>query len=986
MSPDTIPPSRVPFDLGIPPGVADPGRAAVDAAYRIPEAAAVLPLLDEARFAPDELQRVQALAQDLARKVRNARARSGGVDALMLEFSLDTEEGVALMCLAEALLRIPDAATRDRLIRDKLAGGEWRSHVGASPSLFVNAAAWGLLVTGHLMEEHADSRLEQALTSLLRRGGEPMIRGGVDFAMRLLGRQFVTGRTIEEALANAREREARGYTFAFDMLGEGAVTTDDAQRYGEAYERALHAIGAANAGRGVYAGSGISVKLSALHPRFTPTQRERVARELGPRVLLLARLAKEYDIGFNLDAEEADRLGLTLDVLAWLSGHPELRGWSGLGIAVQAYQKRARPLVDWLASLARRDGRRLNVRLVKGAYWDAEIKRAQAEGLVDYPVFTRKVHSDVAYLACARALLQARDAIYAQFGTHNAFTIAAVHAMAGDADCEFQLLHGMGEALYDHVLGPANLGRRCRVYAPVGSHATLLPYLVRRLLENGSNSSFVHRIVDPRVSIAELVADPVAQAQATGGSPHPRIALPRALFGDRINSLGLDFSDPAVLASLAVDLAATPAELDVAPVVAASHAAARRALDQRLLGGREPIEIRNPADRSDRVGTVAQSSLEDVQRAIALAVERGSSWAEVAVEARAACLDAAADRLHAATPQLLALLAREAGRTLPNAMNEVREAIDFCRYYAREARTELARGDASPRGPIVCISPWNFPLSIFVGQVAAALVTGNPVLAKPAEQTPLVASVAVALFHDAGVPPVALQYVPGRGETVGAALVADPRIAGVMFTGSTAVARAIHAQLVQRDDDPVLVAETGGQNAMIVDSSALAEQVVADAIASAFDSAGQRCSALRVLCLQEDIAPRVLTMVEGAMRELAVGDPRRLATDVGPVIDARGARPAAAPPGRDAQRRLSRGAGRSGGFRRGVDAESTRESTTPGQSLPPRSQRKRRRRAGASCSRRSSTSAASRTSIACARRSSARSCTSCAGGATSCPS
>jgi RHH-type proline utilization regulon transcriptional repressor/proline dehydrogenase/delta 1-pyrroline-5-carboxylate dehydrogenase len=792
----------------------------------------------------------------------------------MLEFSLDSREGVALMCLAEALLRVPDLATRDRLIRDKVGRGDWRAHVGRSPSLFVNAAAWGLLVTGQLVDTRSDSALEAAVGSLLRKGGEPLIRKGVDLAMRLLGKQFVTGRTIEEAIANAREREARGYRFSYDMLGEAALTAEDAERYLAAYAAAIDAIGGASAGAGVYAGPGISIKLSALHPRYSRQQRERVLGELLPRVAELARRARERDIGLNIDAEEADRLDLSLDLFERLAADPGLAGWQGLGFVVQAYQKRARAVVDWLVDLARRNRRRLMLRLVKGAYWDSEIKRAQVDGLADYPVFTRKLHTDVSYLACARAMLAAPEAIYPQFASHNAFTIAAVHTLAGNADYEFQCLHGMGESIYDQVVGADRLGRACRIYAPVGSHETLLAYLVRRLLENGANTSFVNRIVDPAVDIAELVADPVAQARLAGGSPHPRIPLPAALYPDRANSRGVDFSDEPSLATLQRELDRVPGEFVSVPALGGAAAASPR----------NRIAIVNPADRNEAVGSVEEASLVDVAGAMAIAADAGAVWSRTPAAERAECLERAADLIEGDRARLIALAVREAGKTLPNAVGEIREAADFCRYYALQARRELAR--ATPRGPTACITPWNFPLAIFVGEVSAALAAGNPVLAKPAEQTPLMAAAAVELFHRAGVPRAGLQLLPGRGETVGAALVADPRLGAVLFTGSTAVARAINRQLSSRSDDPVLIAETGGQNAMIVDSSALPEQVVADVVTSAFDSAGQRCSALRVLCLQEDIADRVLTMLKGAMAELTIGDPRRIDTDVGPVIDA----------------------------------------------------------------------------------------------------
>ncbi|TMI04128.1 MAG: bifunctional proline dehydrogenase/L-glutamate gamma-semialdehyde dehydrogenase PutA, partial [Betaproteobacteria bacterium] len=850
-------------------------RARITAAYRADEAAAVHALVSEAALAPEALAATQRLAASLAQGVRAARSTAGGVDALMLEFSLDSREGVALMCLAEALLRIPDPATRDRLIRDKIGRGDWRAHVGKSPSLFVNAAAWGLLVSGQLVDSRSDSALEAALTSLLRKGGEPLIRKGVDLAMRLLGKQFVTGRTIAEAIDNAREREARGYRYSYDMLGEAALTAADAERYLAAYENAIDAIGDASQGKGVYAGPGISIKLSALHPRYSRLQRERVLAELLPRLLHLAQRAGRRDIGLNLDAEEADRLELSLDLFERLAADPALIGWNGLGFVVQAYQKRARAVIDWVVDVARRNRRRVMVRLVKGAYWDSEIKRAQVDGLDGYPVFTRKVHTDVAYLACARAMLAAPDAVYPQFASHNAFTIAAVHTLAGDADYEFQCLHGMGESVYDQIVGADKLNRACRIYAPVGSHETLLAYLVRRLLENGANTSFVNRIVDPRIDIAELVADPVAGARENAGAPHPRILLPAALYPDRKNSRGIDFSDESALSALEAELAVAPPRSEARP----------------LLGGPEmddrhtPTSVANPANRDEPVGLVTMASVADVERAVAIAASEGMSWARTAVAERATCLERAADLIEHERGPLIALAVREAGKTLVNAQGEIREAADYCRYYAAQARRELAL--ATPRGPMACIAPWNFPLAIFVGQVTAALAAGNPVLAKPAAQTPLIAAAAIELLHRAGVPRAALQLLPGRGDTVGTALVADPRIAGVLFTGSTAVARGINRELARRDDDPVLVAETGGQNAMIVDSSALPEQVVTDVISSAFDSAGQRCSALRVLCLQADIAERVLTMLKGAMAELTLGDPRRLDTDIGPVIDAK---------------------------------------------------------------------------------------------------
>jgi RHH-type proline utilization regulon transcriptional repressor/proline dehydrogenase/delta 1-pyrroline-5-carboxylate dehydrogenase len=853
-------------------------RAAVTAAYRRPEEECVPVLLAAAALPQAANARAEALATRLVEALR-AKRRGGGVEGLIHAFSLSSQEGVALMCLAEALLRIPDRATRDALIRDKIAHGDWQAHLGASPSLFVNAATWGLMITGRLVATQSEAGLTAAVTRLIGRGGEPLIRGGVDLAMRLMGEQFVCGQTIAEALANARRLEARGFRYSYDMLGEAAMTAEDAGRYLAAYEHAIHAIGTAAAGRGAIDGPGISVKLSALHPRYTRAQAERVMAELLPRLTTLAHLARHYDIGLNIDAEEADRLELSLDLMEALCAEPRLGGWNGLGFVVQAYQKRAAAAIDYLIDLARRSGHRLMLRLVKGAYWDSEIKRAQVDGLEGYPVFTRKVHTDLSYLACARKLLAAPDAVFPQFATHNARTVAAIFEMAGPdfrpGQYEFQYLHGMGEPLYEEVVGPDKLDRPCRIYAPVGTHETLLAYLVRRLLENGANTSFVHRLADSEVPVAELVADPVAQAAALTplGAPHEKIPLPRALYGAaRANSAGIDFSNEQRLASLsAALLASAETEWRAGPPE----------------GPARPV--RNPADRHDVVGEVVEADDAQLEAALARAAGEGATWQVTPPEARAACLLRAADLLEANGPVLIGLITREAGRTLPNALGEVREAADFLRYYASQLREGDRGGAHRPLGPVACISPWNFPLAIFVGQVAAALAAGNPVLAKPAEETPLIAAQAVRLLHRAGVPAAALHLLPGDGR-VGAHLVADARVRAVMFTGSTEVARRIARTLAQRLDPegrPIpLIAETGGQNALIVDSSALPEQVVADALTSAFDSAGQRCSALRVLCLQEDVADRIRHMLLGAMEELTLGNPDRLATDIGPVISA----------------------------------------------------------------------------------------------------
>ncbi|TAM53023.1 MAG: trifunctional transcriptional regulator/proline dehydrogenase/L-glutamate gamma-semialdehyde dehydrogenase [Paraburkholderia sp.] len=865
-------------------------RAAITAAYRRPEPECVPFLIGEARLPESLAADVGKMATKLVETLR-AKRTGGGVEGLIHEFSLSSQEGVALMCLAEALLRIPDRATRDALIRDKISKGDWKSHMGHAPSLFVNAATWGLMITGKLVTTNSEAGLSSALTRLIGKGGEPLIRKGVDMAMRLMGEQFVTGETISEALANSRKYEARGFRYSYDMLGEAATTEEDAQRYYASYEQAIHAIGKAAGGRGIYEGPGISIKLSALHPRYSRTQQERTMSELLPRVRSLAALARRYDIGLNIDAEEADRLELSLDLLEALCFDPELAGWNGIGFVIQAYQKRCPFVIDYVIDLARRSRHRIMVRLVKGAYWDSEIKRAQLDGLEGYPVYTRKVYTDVSYLACARKLLGAPDAVFPQFATHNAYTLSAIYHLAGQnyypGQYEFQCLHGMGEPLYEEVTGREKLNRPCRIYAPVGTHETLLAYLVRRLLENGANTSFVNRIADETVPVSALVEDPVDEASriAPLGAPHAKIPLPRDLYGDeRPNSMGLDLSNEHRLASLSSALLASAHHpWRAAPMLESGELPASSAV------GRVERAVRNPADHRDVVGSVVEATREDVHGALAAAVAAAPIWQATPVDARADCLARAADLLEAQMHTLMGLIVREAGKSLPNAIAEIREAVDFLRYYAAQIRHEFSNDTHRPLGPVVCISPWNFPLAIFMGQVAAALAAGNTVLAKPAEQTPLIAAQAVRLLREAGVPAGAVQLLPGDGETVGAALVADARTRAVMFTGSTEVARLINKTLAGRldpDGKPIpLIAETGGQNAMIVDSSALAEQVVADVMQSAFDSAGQRCSALRVLCLQDDVADRTLTMLKGAMYELALGNPDRLSTDVGPVID-----------------------------------------------------------------------------------------------------
>jgi RHH-type proline utilization regulon transcriptional repressor/proline dehydrogenase/delta 1-pyrroline-5-carboxylate dehydrogenase len=869
-------------DFALPVREPSPLRQAITAAYRRSEPDCLSPLIEQAAMPPAERLAVRETARALITALR-ARRNGGGVEGLVQEFSLSSQEGVALMCLAEALLRIPDDATRDALIRDKVASGDWKSHIGGGRSLFVNAASWGLVVTGKLLGSVDDRGLAAALTRLIARAGEPVIRRGVDLAMRMMGEQFVIGETIDEAQKRASIMEARGFTYSYDMLGEAAIAAADADRYFRDYGHAIHAIGKTSAGRGIYKGPGISIKLSALHPRYSRSQVARVMGELLPGVKALATLAKSYDIGFSIDAEEADRVELSLDLVESLALDPDLGGWNGLGFVVQAYGKRCPFVIDWLIDLARRANRRIMVRLTKGAYWDAEIKRAQVDGLADFPVFTRKVHTDVAYVACARKLLTATDLVFPQFATHNAQTLATVFHMAGQdfqvGKYEFQCLHGMGEPLYEEVVSAASLDRPCRIYAPVGTHETLLAYLVRRLLENGANSSFVNRIADPAVTVDELIADPVeiVRAMPEPGQPHDLIALPAKLYPDRRNSAGVDLTNEEALAALSQALAlsaATHWHASLAPHARAAENDARPVI--------------NPADARDRVGTITYATEQDARDAAGIAIAAFPAWGATPVADRAAMLERAADAMQARMAVLMGLAIREAGKSAANAIAEVREAIDFLRYYALRARQTL-HDPQTPLGPIVCISPWNFPLAIFTGQVAAALAAGNPVLAKPAEETPLIAAEAVRLLHAAGVPPDALQLLPGDG-AIGAALVAAPQTAGVMFTGSTEVARLIQKQLASRlspEGRPIpLIAETGGQNAMIVDSSALAEQVVPDVIVSAFDSAGQRCSSLRILCLQEDIADRTLTMLKGALKELRIGPTDKLAVDIGPVITA----------------------------------------------------------------------------------------------------
>ncbi|NCI16287.1 trifunctional transcriptional regulator/proline dehydrogenase/L-glutamate gamma-semialdehyde dehydrogenase [Cronobacter muytjensii] len=871
-------------------------RAAITAAWRRAETDAVPMLLEQARLPQPVAEKTHQLAWSLAEKLRNqktASGRAGMVQSLLQEFSLSSQEGVALMCLAEALLRIPDKATRDALIRDKISNGNWQSHIGRSPSLFVNAATWGLLFTGRLVSTHNEASLSRSLNRIIGKSGEPLIRKGVDMAMRLMGEQFVTGETIAEALANARKLEEKGFRYSYDMLGEAALTAADAQVYMVSYQQAIHAIGKASNGRGIYEGPGISIKLSALHPRYSRAQYDRVMEELYPRLKSLTLLARQYDIGINIDAEEADRLEISLDLLEKLCFEPELAGWNGIGFVIQAYQKRCPFVIDYLIDLATRSRRRLMIRLVKGAYWDSEIKRAQMEGLEGYPVYTRKVYTDISYLACAKKLLSVPNLIYPQFATHNAHTLAAIYSLAGQnyypGQYEFQCLHGMGEPLYEQVVGKitdGKLNRPCRIYAPVGTHETLLAYLVRRLLENGANTSFVNRIADNTLSLDDLVADPVSAVEKLAaqegrvGLPHPKIPLPQDLYGEgRVNSAGLDLANEHRLASLSSSLLNS----------ALQKWRALPMLENAVEEG-ELSPVVNPAEPRDIVGYAREAREAEVAQALESAVNNAPIWFATPPQERAAILERAAVLMEAQTQTLIGILVREAGKTFANAIAEVREAVDFLRYYAGQVRDDFDNETHRPLGPVVCISPWNFPLAIFTGQVAAALAAGNSVLAKPAEQTPLIAAQGIQLLLEAGVPQGVVQLLPGRGETVGAQLTGDARVRGVMFTGSTEVATLLQRNIADRLDPQgrptPLIAETGGLNAMIVDSSALTEQVVVDVVASAFDSAGQRCSALRVLCLQEEIADHTLTMLKGAMAECRMGNPGRLTTDIGPVIDA----------------------------------------------------------------------------------------------------
>ncbi|MFZ2315138.1 MAG: bifunctional proline dehydrogenase/L-glutamate gamma-semialdehyde dehydrogenase PutA [Gammaproteobacteria bacterium] len=860
-------------------------------AYRMDEAACIELLLPLATLPQADIPGITETAKELVNNIREYKKSQGKIDSLLHQYDLSTDEGIALMCLAEALLRIPDKATMDKFISDKLSTAEWKNHLGTQHSLFLNAATWSLLITGKVYAPTLSQ--EKSLFSSFKRAtsrlGIAVIRPIILKMMKTIGKQFVMGENIEDALKRAEELEEKGYRFSYDMLGESARTAEDAKHYYALYVQAIDAIGKAATDKDPAENPGISIKLSALHPRYEYAKRERVMQELPPLLLALAKQAKQYNIGLTVDAEEADRLELSLEIFEAVFANPSLNGWNGLGLAVQAYQKRASFALDWLADLSKQYGRRIMVRLVKGAYWDGEIKTSQIQGFNNYPVFTRKNSTDVSYLACAKKLLSQPNCFYPQFGTHNAYSVAAIMKMAGShSEFEFQCLHGMGRPLYDQIVDKNKYNRPARIYAPVGTHQDLLGYLVRRLLENGANSSFVNQLSDETTPLDHIVFDPVARIAALTNKSHPHIPSPKNIYGAWKNSAGLDLSNQNVFNDL-------KAQLDNAVT---NQWIAGSIINGKMVTSKLARKVTTPANQQEIIGTVSDATDEDVEKALQIAVNAKGTWAATPVEERAAILEKAADLLQENIPTLMAMLSKEGGKCIADCLSEIREAIDFCRYYAYRARQDLLptvlpgpTGEANqltlhPRGIITCISPWNFPVAIFAGQILAALVTGNVVIAKPAEQTPIVACKVIELLHQAGVPKDALQLLIGNGETVGAKLVNDIRVAGVMFTGSTATAKLIEQTLAHRPGPiAMLIAETGGQNAMLVDSSALAEQAVADIAYSAFNSAGQRCSALRVLFVQEEIAPKLLTMLKGYMAELTMGDPTQLSTDIGPVID-----------------------------------------------------------------------------------------------------
>lgn len=863
-------------------------RDTITNAYRMDETECLKELIQEAGLSEAKLTHIAEIAKQLVVETRNYKKKQGKIDTLLHQYDLSTDEGIALMCLAEALLRIPDKTTMDKFISDKLSTVEWKNHLSAENSLFINAATWSLLLTGKIYAPTLNDQ-KNLMGSLKRAAsgvGITVIRPVILQMMKAIGKQFVMGQTIETALKRAVALENKGYRFSYDMLGEAARTAEDAEHYYASYVDAIDAIGKVATGDHPAKNPGISIKLSALHPRYEYTQYERVIKELPPKLLALAQQAKKYNIGLTVDAEEADRLDLSLDIFEMIYTDPSLAGWEGFGLAVQTYQKRASFVIDWLASLSEHHGKRIMVRLVKGAYWDAEIKLSQTQGFAAYPVFTRKNATDVSYMACAKKLLARPECFYSQFGTHNAYSVAAILEMA-DSEFEFQCLHGMGRSLYDQVVDNSKFNRPCRIYAPVGTHRDLLGYLVRRLLENGANSSFVNRLADDKTPIEKIVTDPVARMASLTSLPHPRIPQPQHIYSWQ-NSQGIDLSNRHELNMLQAQMKKALQEKWLAGPI----------INGKILIDKNAQAVISPNAKDRVIGHVNKAGEADVDEALRAATLALQSWGNTSVADRAAILERAADLFQQEMPVLITLLVHEAGKCILDSLAEVREAIDYCRYYAFRARIDLVphdlpgpTGEANqitlhPRGVIACISPWNFPLAIFTGQMVAALLAGNAVIAKPAEQTPLIAFKAVQILHQAGVPMEALQLLIGRGSVIGAKLVSDPRTAGVIFTGSTETAKFIEQSLANRPGPIALfIAETGGQNAMIVDSSALAEQAVIDIAQSAFNSAGQRCSALRVLFVQDDVAPKLLDMLKGYMAELTIGDPSLLNTDIGPVID-----------------------------------------------------------------------------------------------------
>ena len=862
----------------------------LDAYYRLDESGAMQAFFDYIQLSPAAQRAITHKASQLVEQLRLDKQKQGGLDAFLATFDLSTDEGIVLMCIAEAMLRIPDKTTIDSLIRDKITQADWKEHLGSSDSVFVNIATWALMLTGKIVDETDKNKhkFTRTIKKVTKRAGEPIIRKAVGQAMKILGQQFVMGESIVAALAHSKDDSKKGYSHSYDMLGEAARTESDALRYMQSYHDAIVAIGQASVGKDSIESPGISIKLSALYPRYETSHQATAIAVLSERLLKLACLARDNDIGLTVDAEEADRLAMSIEIIENVFMSPELADWEGFGLAIQAYQKRCFYLIDVLQKLSQRANKTLMIRLVKGAYWDTEIKLAQVQGLSDYPVFTRKENTDVSYIACAKKLLAYEENFYCQFATHNPHTLATILQFTDkNSSFEFQCLHGMGQALYDSIM-KNNQGIKCRIYAPVGNHKDLLPYLVRRLLENGANTSFVNRVMDKSLSIEDIVADPINKALSRKVRRHSKIPLPENLYGkQRQNSLGIDLTNHQDCLNLQRALMAASKK----------KFSADRSIKAKI--GKVASEaVYDPCYPGTVVGQVTKATIDDVDAALIQAQSARFSWQQMGAKKRAAILDKIADLMHEDREKLIYLAVREAGKTIADAVAEVREAIDFCRYYAAQARNKLAKvttlvgptGEDNtlayyPRGIFVCISPWNFPLAIFTGQIVAALVAGNCVLAKPAEQTPLIAAMAVDLFYQAGIPKEVLHFLPGKGRTIGSKMIGDKRIDGVIFTGSTAVAKNIQNTLAEQSESiKPLIAETGGQNVMIVDSSALPEQVVDDVINSAFGSAGQRCSALRVLFLQDDIADGVLGMLKGAMAELTVGDPGLLSTDLGPVI------------------------------------------------------------------------------------------------------